>query len=182
MSNFLILHGLDGSGPGHWQPWLAERLRDAGADVTFPDLPQPSDPHPADWEAAAEAELADDAEPVVICHSLACLLWLRLAARSDVRRADRVLLVAPPCPDDIPAVSRFLDHSATADDVKLAAGETLLVCSDNDPYCPPGAITTFAEPLALESRLIPGAGHLNTDAGYGPWPEVEEWALRKRWP
>jgi predicted alpha/beta hydrolase family esterase len=182
VSRFLILHGLDGSGPGHWQPWLALRLRDAGEDFSFPDLPNPSDPDPDAWERAAEVELVRDPGPVVICHSLACLLWLRLAARSEPPRAERVLLVAPPCPDDIPAVTRFLDHGATAADVERAADATLLVCSDNDPYCPPGAVATFAKPLGIVSRLLRGAGHINTDAGYGPWPDVETWVLTGSWP
>lgn len=180
MSRFLVLHGLDGSGPGHWQPWLAQRLRDADQSVAFPDLPEASDPHPEPWAQTAAAEL--DGDDVVVCHSLACLLWLRLAAAARDRLADRVLLVAPPCRADIEPVARFLDHGATPADLERAAGSTLLVCSDEDPYCPPGAIETYAEPLGIESRLISGAGHINPEAGYGPWPEVESWALTRRWP
>jgi predicted alpha/beta hydrolase family esterase len=119
---------------------------------------------------------------VVICHSLACLSWLRIAASSNRRRAERVLLVAPPWREDVEPVARALTHDAAPADVQRAAGETLLVCSDNDPYCPPGAVATFAEPLGIEARVIPGAGHVNPDAGYGPWPECEEWALTGRWP
>ena len=55
--------------------------------------------------------------------------------------------------------------------------ETLIVCSDDDPYCPPGAVATYAEPLGIAAHVIAGAGHINTDAGYGEWPEVEAWAL-----
>ena len=38
-SAFLILHGLSGSGPGHWQRWLAERLAQDGHTVHLPELP-----------------------------------------------------------------------------------------------------------------------------------------------
>jgi uncharacterized protein len=179
---FLVLHGLDGSGLGHWQVWLVRRLRGAGHDVSFPELPDPSDPDPDIWQQVIEAELEPGPEPVVACHSLACLLWLRIAARSERRRAKRVLLVAPPSREDMDQVGRALIHGADAADVERAAGSTLLICSDDDPYCPPGAVATFAEPLAIESRTIAGAGHLNSDAGYGPWPDAEEWALTGRWP
>ena len=27
--------------------------------------------------------------------------------------------------------------------------------------------------------LVAGGGHLNTAAGYGPWPWVAEWALQR---
>jgi predicted alpha/beta hydrolase family esterase len=182
VSRFLVLHGLDGSGLGHWQVWLVRRLRGVGHDVVFPELPEPSDPDPEAWEAAIEAELAPGPEPVVVCHSLACLLWLRIAACSEGRRAERVLLVAPPWREDMDPVGRALTHGASTADVERAAGSTLLVCSDDDPYCPPGAIAMFAEPLGIEPVVIEGAGHINSDAGYGPWPDCEEWALTGRWP
>jgi uncharacterized protein len=112
----------------------------------------------------------------VLCHSLGCLLWL-LHARQGGAAADRVLLVAPPCTDELPAVVRFRPDGVTAAQVHAAAGETLMLCSDADPYCPAGAVATFAVPLGVEYELIAGGAHLNTDAGYGPWPRVEDWAL-----
>ena len=180
MSPFLILHGLEGSGPDHWQTWLAERLRARGEHVSYPDLPEPFDPQPEEWLDALEGELEGVTEPVVLCHSLACLLWLRFAAAAGERRAERVLLVAPPRRDDLPPVARFNPDGVSAADVSRVAGETLIVCSDNDPYCPAGAITTYAEPLEIPAQLISGAGHINTEAGYGEWPAVEAWALGER--
>ena len=178
MAPFLILHGLEGSGPDHWQTWLAARLRERGERVSYPNLPDPFDPHPADWLRALDDELALLGRPVVLCHSLACLLWLRAAARpNDAPLAERVLLVAPPWREDIEQVARFLDHGARARDVTRAAGETLIVCSDDDPYNPRGALDTFVEPLGVPAHVIPGAGHVNSDAGYGAWPDVEAWAL-----
>jgi serine hydrolase len=176
--SFLILHGLEGSGPDHWQSWLAARLRERGENVSYPDLPEPFDPHPEDWLAALEPELdAMTGERIVLCHSLACRLWLLHARAGATDVADRVLLVAPPCADDIEQVARFRPDGVGPGDVTRAAGTTLIVCSDEDPYCAAGAVQTYAEPLAIEYELIPGAGHVNTDAGYGPWPWVETWAL-----
>ena len=178
MAQFLILHGLEGSGPEHWQTWLARRLRERGERVSYPNLPDPFDPHPADWLRDLDEELALLDRPVVLCHSLACLLWLRAAARpTDGPLASRVILVAPPFRDDIEEVARFHDHGARSRDITRSAGETLMVCSDNDPYCPLGADEVYGERLGIPYRVIPGAGHLNTDAGYGAWPEIEAWAL-----
>ena len=178
MASFLILHGLEGSGPDHWQTWLAGRLRARGEKVSYPHLPDPFDPHPADWLRALDDELALLDAPVVLCHSLACLLWLLAAARpTEKSLASRVLLVAPPWRDDLEPVARFLDHGARARDITRAARDTLIVCSDDDPYCPPGAIETYAEPLGIEANLIPGAGHINPETGYGEWPWGEAWTL-----
>jgi predicted alpha/beta hydrolase family esterase len=170
-ARFLILHGWQGSSEGHWQPWLAERLRERGADVAFPDLPEPDLPRLEPWLETL-AELRGDRD-VVVCHSLGCVLWLHHRARGGPP-AERVLLVAPPCPDaDVPEIAAFYPVPR---DPAVAEG-ALLVCSDDDPYCPGGAARTYGEPLGLRVELIPGGGHLNVDAGFGPWPQLERWAV-----
>jgi uncharacterized protein len=177
---FVILHGLEGSGPEHWQRWLAGRLADAGEQVAFPDLPDPFEPQLARWLEALDAALAGlgegRAQATVLCHSLSCALWLHHSVATDAR-VRRVLLVAPPSLGaGVAAIEPFFPIPLEPAAVARAAGETRLVASDNDPYCPEGAIALYGEPLGVPSELLPGAGHVNSDAGYGPWPGVEAWA------
>src|SRR3954447_23225826 len=74
---FLILHGLDGSGPDHWQTWLADGLRERGETVSYPDLPDPFDPDLDTWLDVLRTELAAmEGERILLCHSLATLLWM----------------------------------------------------------------------------------------------------------
>lgn len=168
----LILHGLAGSGPGHWQHWLAGRLRDRGADVHFPDLPDPDRPQLQPWLDALRA-LDPGEDDVVLCHSLACTLWLHHRA-SGGSRAARVLLVAPPGDDaGLQEIEPFFPVPL---DPSLAVG-CRLVCSDDDPYCPGGAVRAYGVPLRVAVDLLPGAGHINGESGYGAWPGVERWAL-----
>jgi serine hydrolase len=177
-SAFLILHGLSGSGPGHWQRWLAERLTQDGQAVRFPDLPDPDSPDPEAWRRVLLAELPEleGDERVVICHSLSCITWLAAADELE-RPVDRVALVAPPSLGaGLPEIEAFFPVTATADDVARAAAHTRLVCADNDPYCPEGAAALYGGPLGLPIDLHPGRGHLNVDAGLGPWPAMEAWA------
>lgn len=175
---FLILHGLEGSGAGHWQRLLAARLDERGLDVRFPALPGADDPDPDAWLAVLAEEIGDRRGWSVICHSLSCLLWLRACARADAPLgAARALLVAPPCRADLPPLQRFLRHGAGAADVAAAADESLIVASDDDPYCPQGAGPKYADPLGLGLVVLPGAGHINVESGYGEWPAVEAWAL-----
>lgn len=171
----LIVHGWQGSGPDHWQSWLAGRLAATGDDVRYPALPDADDPWPAAWDGALSGELAGMREDlVVVCHSLGCALWLRAAA-AGIARAARVALVAPPAPDcGIAEVARFHPTGATAECVR-AAGSTRVVCADDDPYCPAGAAAVYGEALELPVDPIPGGGHLNSEAGYGPWPAIEAW-------
>lgn len=190
LPHVLILHGWNGSPPGHWQDWLAEELRDAGCAVRFPNLPKCELPCPDRWGAAlhpeleALAALPHGAERVVVCHSLGCVLWLREAHRiAPEHRVDRVVLVAPPCPGaDVPELVGFYPTRAQQADVERAsAAPTLLVCSDNDPFCPgTGPAEHWGLPLGLELDLLPGQGHLNVDAGYGAWPAMADWVLGRR--
>ena len=53
----LVLHGWQGSGPGHWQRWLASELRAGGHHVGFPELPECDVPCPDQWGASLHAEL-----------------------------------------------------------------------------------------------------------------------------
>jgi uncharacterized protein len=181
----LILHGWQGSGPEHWQTWLAGELRAAGAAVRYPDLPACDEPCPDRWAAALHGELAglaDDAggERVVCCHSLGCVLWLREAARiAPGHRVERVALVAPPCPGaKVPELAGFFPSGADRATVEAAAQTTRLVCSDDDPYCPGlGARHHWGAPLGLPVDVLAGGGHINAEAGYGPWPAMRAWAL-----
>jgi predicted alpha/beta hydrolase family esterase len=177
MAPFLILHGYEGSGPGHWQHWLATRLGAAGEEVSFPELPDPDAPDLPAWRDALDAELAAlPVPPVVVCHSLACLLWLHHADAGG-RAVERVLLAAPPSEAGAPEVlAAFFPAWAERDALDAAApAGTRLVCADDDPFCPEGAAALYGRPLGLPTDLIAGGGHLNPDAGLGPWPAIEAW-------
>lgn len=58
-----------------------------------------------------------------------------------------------------------------------AAKYTRIFGSDNDPYCPEGAVASYGEPLDLPVGVPPGAAHLDLDAGYGSWPSLLVWSL-----
>jgi predicted alpha/beta hydrolase family esterase len=175
--SYLILHGYQGSGPGHWQTWLAGRLRAADAQVAYPDLPDADQPQLRSWLNALAGELDALGEPpVVLCHSLACLLWLHHAAAGGAP-ASRVLMVAPPSPQsELEPLQSFLPPPLDVGALRTSAPDGLrLVCSDDDPYCPERADVAYAS-LGLPTDVISGRGHLNPDAGLGPWPEAEAWA------
>ena len=136
---FLILHGYMGSGPDHWQRWLAGRLRAKGERVASPGLPDPEHPRRATWRAAFADAIEDGA--TVIAHSLACVVWLDHCADPVCpARPERVLLVAPPSRAGAPdALAEFFPVPLDAGRVAAAAGSTRLACAPDDPYCPEDA-------------------------------------------
>ena len=179
--SFLILHGIENHRPPeHWQYWLAERLRAGGHHVSYPGLPDPDNPPLVDWTSALCENLArwGSGERVVICHSLACLLWFHASVFvTPAERPHRLLLVSPPAGEHVPeAGAEFrlgaLDVTSVRDSV---IDEIRVVASDNDPYNPYGAAALYATPLGVDLDIVAGAGHITPDDGYGPWPELEAW-------
>ena len=117
----------------------------------------------------------------MLCHSLGCLLWLHHAARRPAAPVARVLLVAPPQPDEEDAQSAgFRPTPLDRDAVSAAARETRLVCSTDDPWCARETSERIGAAVDVPIDWIEGGGHINTDAGYGPWAVVEAWAVGER--
>ena len=59
--------------------------------------------------------------------------------------------------------------------MRRAAGWTQLVVGDDDEACSVDEAVDMAAALKIDLDVIPGGAHLNTDAGYGPWPAVRDW-------
>lgn len=179
----LLVHGLSGPGPWHWQQWLAGRLRESGVGVDLPVLPRPDRPALESWLPALRARLAavpDGAELVVAAHSWGAALWLHHAASmiAGARRADRVLLVAPPAPEcDHQDVRKLTPYPLDAHALRDAAGSTRVVAGTGDPDLPVSTAHAVADALHLELDVVPDGEDFGVEAGYGPWPAVLRWAL-----
>jgi predicted alpha/beta hydrolase family esterase len=172
---FLILHGLEGSGPEHWQTWVAARLSNRGARVAYPALPEAEAPRLEAWidALATELDALPLAETTVLCHSLGSLLWLH----HEGEPVARALLVAPPQPDEeVPPAVGF----RPLPEPHSAARETRFVCSTDDPWCPPERSQALADAVGAPVDWLVNAGHVNTEAGFGPWPALEAWCLGER--
>lgn len=173
----IIVHGYDGSGPGHWQRWLQQELERRGTPVAFPDLPDPSAPRKDAWVAVLARLLDAAPSPVVfVCHSLGCWAVDHLLTERGARGVSAAFLVAPPSPSLLfEPVESFLPPPLRAEVWAPLAARSLVVGSDNDDFSFPDEIAQIAGGLGLEHHLIPGAGHVNIASGYGPWPLALEW-------
>ncbi|MEV8439395.1 alpha/beta fold hydrolase [Actinosynnema sp. NPDC051121] len=187
----LILHGLGGSGPEHWQNWLAGELAHHGGAVDLPRFSSPDAPRLSAWLEELRSHLAampadGSVERVVVAHSLAGLLWLHHAAGTfdEALRVDRVLLVAPPAPDfdGEPLISEFLHPVLDPTVVRRAAVSTRLVVGEGDPYCTLAQAKELAEALRVDVDVIVGGAHLNVVSGYGEWGAVLKWVRSGRTP
>ncbi len=193
---FLILHGWGGNKPAHWQEHLAAKLTEAGADVRSPKMPDPMNPEPGAWMTALHEALTAipaDATLSVLAHSLGAINWMRHAGMSQeggfVRtgpQADRVLLVAPPYVireipplDAPPGAQDFFPPPLSKEGIAAVSRETVLIASDTDDYSTFDQSSAYAAGLGVDIQKLPGGGHISPCYGYGEWPWVLDWALRR---
>lgn len=179
----LLIPEVSGSGPWHWQQWLASQLHGDGVVVEGPGYLDP-EPLGLDERLVRLRRCLDavpsEAELVVCTHSAGAAIWLHHAATAGegTRRADRVLLVAPCDPSDPhPDVEDLTPFPLDAMSLRRAGAVTRLVAGTGDPHLPMHIAHALADELQIELDVILDGGHLDTNAGYGPWPAVASWAL-----
>ena len=163
----LTLPGYDDSGPGHWQT-LWER-----AHPEYRRVPQRSWTEPVcdEWVAALDAAVVAAGTPVVLVgHSLGALTIAHHAAR-HARPVRGALLVAPPNVDD-PAFPPIIEGFRPIPRVPLPF-PSIVVGSDDDWYMSPDEAEALAQAWGSRYVRLEKAGHINTDSGFGPWPEGE---------
>jgi predicted alpha/beta hydrolase family esterase len=169
-----------------WARHLAAELRADGHVVIYPQFPNTDNPVLEEWQELLidELEHLDEAgagETIFIGHSLGCINWIQAAATGKiVNPVDRVLLVAPADPkllDEVPGMNVDLTNADVAQSVLASARSLTVVGSDKDPWAPRGVQETFGDPLGLDAVIIPGAGHITLDEGWGRWQGVIDWVL-----
>jgi hypothetical protein len=187
MSNrsVLILHGWGGNKPEHWQEKLAVHLAGAGVPVHYPKMPDPTAPQKDAWIAAQTAAFTAAGDPdnlTVVCHSLGAITYLHVATTLQKKLADRVLLVAPPYVlpgippySAPPSVDAFFPPPLSAEAIRTAARETVLVGGNDDDYATWEQMETYAKCLEIPAHCLTGAGHISPYWGYGEWQWVNDW-------
>jgi len=164
--NVLILPGWQDSGPQHWQSlWVAQH---GFQKVEQHDWIRPLR---GDWIARLEDLVLSTDEPaVLVAHSLGCMLVAAWAAHSrNTHRVKAALLVAP---GDVEREAlRPVLTSWSPPALQALPFKTILVASQNDPFCSFERASGFA--AAWGSRLVDlgRAGHVNADSGLADWPQ-----------
>lgn len=163
----LVLPGLGGSGPGHWQTRF-EQENPGFRRVEQRDWDRPVRD---EWLAALEAAVTAAPAPVVlVAHSLACVLVAHWAAGGSAARVAAAMLVAPPDVEDearVPPEARVF-APLPSDPLPFPA---VVLASRNDPYCAIERACGFAALWGADFIDVGAHGHINVDSGHGSWPE-----------
>jgi len=130
------------------------------------------EPRLSDWLGTLDRHIRESAAPpVLVGHSLACALVAHWAMRAEAGASVRgALLVAPAdvdSPDHTPDEVRSFSPIPLA---RLPFASTV-VASEDDPFVSPARAAVFARAWGGRLVTLPRAGHINADAGFGPWPQ-----------
>lgn len=171
----LILHGLNGSSYPHWQAHLAMDLIKEDFVVSFPELPNKNSPNLEAWKEFLKVELEHFKPDIVVCHSLANILWFHICDELDIN-LDKLMLVAPVRNEVLEDAKSFFPYPESKN---LKAKEIIMAASTNDPYM------SLEEAIALQSKLNIGmkimedAGHINAASGFGKLDCALDWIKRE---
>ena len=156
---------LDGGSDGeHWQSrWEAE-----GAGFARFAPSSWDEPELGDWIGALERAVRDaGTPPLLVAHSLSCLLVPHWQVRSTLPVAGAMLVAVPD-----PAGAAFPPEAASfaGPPERRLRFPSVIVASSNDPYGTMAHSRLRAEQWG--SRLIEAGdvGHVNSASGLGAWP------------
>jgi predicted alpha/beta hydrolase family esterase len=165
----LILAGLWNSGPQHWQThW--EHKHPEFKRVRHRDYNSPAC---HEWVTELDGAIADsEGPPVLVAHSLGCVLVAQWARSKSPLTIAGAFLVAP---SDVEAPSYPVDVNGFAPlPIEKLPFPSIVVASSNDEYVTIERAKQFAEAWGSRFVEIGPAGHINGDSGYGAWPEGEK--------
>jgi predicted alpha/beta hydrolase family esterase len=167
--DILIIPGLGGSGPDHWQSRWAQKLS-TGRMVEQEDWLNPSRDA---WVANILREIEASSRPAVLVgHSLGAIAAAHAIAETPREKIAAAFLVAPPDPDH-PELPSDLFDPRFKERAPLRALQVpgVIVASRSDPFADYGFAERLSAQWGLDLADAGDAGHINAESGHGPWPE-----------
>jgi predicted alpha/beta hydrolase family esterase len=176
LKKVLILHGWGGSDYPHWQSHLAMQLIEANYTVSFPALPNRDFPDLKEWLEFLDNEMKSFQPDIVVCHSLANILWFHYTSNYEIKELDKLMLVSPVSPlCEIVELKTFFPYPIPQD---LRAKGKIMASGDNDPYITIDELYALSNILGIGLKVLEGAGHINTDSGFGKLDCAFDWINR----
>lgn len=162
----LIIPGLYGSGPAHWQTWLQSRAKNAVRveqdDWNVADLER--------WSSRIAETVAQvpDTPHVAVAHSFGCLaLAHHLGQRRPSTASTGIqgaLFVAPAEPERFRVAERLPRR-----DLGVPA---MLLASETDPWMSAESAERWARAWGSGFINLGDVGHINAESGFGPLPRA----------
>ncbi|HUJ38819.1 MAG TPA: alpha/beta hydrolase [Hyphomicrobium sp.] len=174
-ADILMVPGLNGSAPDHWQSRWERNLRTARR-VEQDDWDRPDKDL---WVGSVIRAVAASARPaVLVAHSLGVHAVAYAAEKLPQGAVSGAFLVAPPDLDNPQRFPAEINETWPADGfgfspvpMRRLTFPSLLLASASDPFCTLERAQEFAAAWGAGLVDIGPAGHINAASGYGPWPD-----------
>ena len=179
MMHTVIVPGVGGSKPAHWQSWLQRQLMSCSR-VQQQDW---NNPILETWIK----QLVDTVQSIqdniqIVAHSFGCLTVV--AALNEYpelnRKIKNLILVAPANPARF-GEAGFARHSQQDyqdyfHQLTIRVPTTLLI-SENDPWLSFSDATRLADAWKLKAINLGQVGHINVASGFGAFPEIYDYLI-----
>lgn len=167
MIKTLLLPGLDGSPAPHWQDWWAK------TDMTARIVEQDSWSKPSldQWLTEIAGAVLTYPGAILVGHSLGAIAAVKLLSQWPQLDVAGALLVAPA---ETAKCDRIRGFGAIPE--RALPVPTMVVASRNDPWMSFARAAGLARAWGSELVDMGHAGHINTAAGFGPWPQGKQLA------
>ena len=164
-AKILIVPGLYGSGPEHWQSqWEKQH-----AEFSRVEQANWNTPVCDDWVVSLDAAVRGENDNVILIgHSLGSVMIVHWASRYG-RRIVGALLVAP-SDTEASTFPQGTTGFSPIPDCRLPFPSTV-VASTDDPYISLERVTTLAEAWGSNLVSLGTRGHISVADGFGPWPD-----------
>ena len=164
---YLNVPGLRNSGPNHWQSLWEQQDPALFRRIEQEDWAAPSR---EDWVPRIQEVLQSYSakEIILIGHSVGCaaiIHWFK-----DYQLAIRGALLVAPSDVDRSDYPSYIKGFAPMPLTPLPF-PSIVVASSNDHVVSPERAAFFAQSWGSQFVLIKNAGHLEDQAGFGPWPQ-----------
>ncbi|WP_397453139.1 RBBP9/YdeN family alpha/beta hydrolase [Pseudomonas sp. NA-150] len=164
MAELIVVPGFGGSGPAHWQ----SRWEKNDPSIRRFQPQSWDEPELRNWIEALELAVSESVEPpVLIAHSLGCLLVAQWQTVSSLSVAGAFLVAVPdPSTPGFSETTPGFSHVAS-DPLRFPS---LIVASTNDPYDAHRFAVEKAHQWRSEFCSLGDLGHINGQSGLGDWP------------
>lgn len=179
MKNYFIVHGSFSSPYSNWFTWLHNVIQSEEKQVYVPDFPigvgyQNYENWSKLFKYYLDLGLINE-NTTIIAHSIAPVFVSKFLTENKVK-VNKLIFVCGfnnylGINEEYDAVNESM-YFNNLQDVKQYANEIICFYSDNDPYVKYEIEKEFADTIATQAILMPGAGHINLESGYDTFEEI----------
>ena len=166
--NCLIVHGAGGNPQENWFPWLKAELEKIRVGTFIPRFPTPKKQTLNEWmKVFSEFKDRIDEDAILVGHSLGVAFILNVLEKRKANAAFFVAGFGGKVENEYwEGMKSFADKKFDWGSIRKNCSGFFVYHSDNDQYIPLSVAEELAGNVKGKLKVIKGAGHFNTAAGY----------------